>query len=177
MWLGGVSYHYKALSKLHATLLGSWECVCVWISIKETGNRDRRGPLREGNTSKEGEEGEATEEIRRTYISINTRDVCLIDHKFRALRSSFKTSKVSEAPEPNFPGDEKEERGAREPAQLEEWSSRTCVQPPSKRPNMLAQACNPGPALRKQRQVDDWGLPDREPSWIVNPRCQGDILF
>lgn len=106
------------------------------------------------------------EEIRRKHISINMIGVCLIDHKFRALRSSFKTDsfEVTEAPEPSFPGDEEEERGARELAQLEERSSRTCAQPLRKRPNMLAQACNPGPALRKQRQVDDWGLLDSEPN-------------
>lgn len=65
----------------------------------------RRGPLREGKTNNEGEDREASEGIRRVYISINTREVGLIDHKFRTLRSS-KTFKVSGAPgEKNFPAD------------------------------------------------------------------------
>lgn len=37
--------------------------------------------LRKGNASKEDEDRGATEEVRRAYISINIRDVCLTDHK------------------------------------------------------------------------------------------------
>lgn len=59
---------------------------------------DRRGPLGERNTSKEGEGREPIVEATRACTLMSTRDICLTDHKFKALRSSFKTSKAAGPP-------------------------------------------------------------------------------
>ena len=65
---------------------------------RRTENGQERGPLGARNTSKGGEDGEPMGETRRAYTLMNTRDICLTDHKFKALRSPFMTSKAAGPP-------------------------------------------------------------------------------
>lgn len=71
----------------------------MYLNIyRRTENGQERGPLGARNTSKEGEDGEPIVETRRAYTLMNTRDICLTDHKFKTLKSPFKTSKAAGPP-------------------------------------------------------------------------------